>query len=92
MVAFMAYVLISWVTGPFWKEVPPGPTPLPDWMKACMIGWQIVMPTVWLVLLYRFVVRAWLREKRLTTDGLILLAGTTVFFQDPFASYFNNWL
>src|SRR5262245_49491616 len=64
--AFWAYVLIRWVTGPYFEEVPTGPTPVPDWMKVSIIAWQIVMPAIWLFMGYRLLLRPWLRERRLT--------------------------
>jgi hypothetical protein len=90
--AFWAYVLIRWVTGPYFQHVPTGPTPLPEWMKVSLIGWQIVMPAIWLSMGYWFVVRPWRREHRLTVDGLIFLAGTTLVMQDGLSNYFNPWI
>jgi hypothetical protein len=90
--AFILYVLLKWVTGPYFKQVHTGPTPVPGWMKASMISWQIVMPAAWLCLLYATVIRPWRRERTFTSTGLFFLAGTTLVFQDAFSSYFNNWI
>ena len=34
ILAFQAFVLARWLTGPYFKHVDPGPTPLPGWMKV----------------------------------------------------------
>ena len=90
--AFWAYVLIRWVSGPFFEHVDPGPTPIPDWMSISLVGWQIVMPALWFWFGYRFLVRPWIRERRVTIDGLIFIAGTTLVMQDGLSNYFNPWI
>lgn len=90
--AFMLYVIVRWVTGPYFERVDPGPTPIPGWMKASLIAWQVIMPAIWLYMVYRFIVKPWRLERRLTVDGLFLIAGTTCVFQDGMSNYFNHWI
>lgn len=89
---FWAYVLVRWVTGPYFETVGTGPTPVPEWMKVSLIGWQIVMPALWLYFGYRFLVRPWREEGRLTIDGLFFIGGTTLVMQDGLSNYFNPWI
>ena len=90
--AFMAYVMIRWVTGPYFKEVDPGPTPVPDWMKVSPIAWQVIMPTIWLFLVYRFIVKPWRAERKIGVDGLFIIAGTTIVFQDGMSNWSAQWI
>ena len=90
--AFMAYVLISWITGPYFETVEPGPTPLPTWMKVSLIAWQVILPSVWLFMFYRYVVKPWRAERRIGVDGLILLAATTIVFQDGITNWSAQWI
>ena len=34
---YQIYILMKWVTGPFFHEVKPGPTPLPSAMKIAIV-------------------------------------------------------
>jgi len=90
--AFMAYVMIRWVTGPYFEKVDPGPTPLPGWMKVSLVAWQVIMPALWLFLLWRFVIKPWRAERRIGVDGLFLLAGTTMCFQDGLSNWNAQWI
>jgi hypothetical protein len=42
ILAFIAYVLIKWATGPFFERVPTGPTDPPTFMKVAMVFFQAV--------------------------------------------------
>src|ERR1700737_2472349 len=68
--AFEVYVMLKWVTGPYFKTVPSGPSVPPVWMRAILISWQAAGIAVGLGLLYWFLVRPWRRERRMTFDGL----------------------
>jgi hypothetical protein len=89
--AFMAYVVVNWVTGPYFKVVPTGPTPLPDWMKAEQTALQVILPAVALGCLYWFVARPWRRERRVGVDGIFAIAFLTLSFQDPLSSWAQPW-
>jgi hypothetical protein len=91
VVAFVAYVLIKWVTGPYFKRVPAGPTHVPTWMHVELTAWQIVSIPAALLLLYRFVVRPWLRERSVGVDGILLIGFAVMWFQDPLSSAGNHW-
>lgn len=89
--AFEVYVLARWVTGPYFKHVPAGPSVVPTWMKAVLISWQAGGIAVALGLIYWFLVRPWRRDGRVTFDGLLCLSALLVAWQDPLSSYFAHW-
>jgi hypothetical protein len=89
--AFAAYLLVTWVTGPYFKPVPSGPDSPPGWMKAILVGWQAVGIPVALGLVYAFLIRPWRRSRTVTFDGLLTIACFAVAWQDPLSSYFNHW-
>jgi Spirocyclase AveC-like len=91
VVAFAAYVLIKWVTGPYFKHVAPGPTHVPTWMHIELTAWQIVSWPAALFLLFWFVVRPWVRERRVGVDGILLIGFALMWFQDPLSSAGNHW-
>lgn len=89
--AFMVYVIVNWVAGPYLKRVPVGPTPVPGWMKAELIALQIILPIVALACIYWFAVRPWLRERRVGVDGVFAIAFLTLSFQDPLSIWAQPW-
>ena len=91
MLAFQAFVLIRWMTGPYFTRVDPGPTPLPGWMKLALTALQIVLPLAGLAVLYWLVVRPWRRERRVGLDGLMAIAFLLLAFHDPLSAYIGHW-
>ncbi|MBH0779723.1 spirocyclase AveC family protein [Nocardia bovistercoris] len=91
ILAFQAYVWIRWATGPHFERVPTGPSDPPTWMKTILITWTTVILAGWPIGVYFFIVRPWRRERRITTDGMLLVACGLLFFQDPLLNYFNTW-
>lgn len=89
--AFMAWVLIRWVTGPFFEQVPAGPSEQPGWMEAFLTVFQLISIPLALFCLYWFAVRPWVRERRLTTDGVLVIAFATLWWQDPISAYGGHW-
>jgi hypothetical protein len=91
ILVFMIYVWGKWITGPDFKAVGVGSHAPPGWIKASVITFEIVgWPTV-LAAIYYFLVRPWRRERRVTTDGLLVGVWLSLYFQDPLSSYFGNW-
>jgi hypothetical protein len=91
IMAFEAWVLIRWVTGPYFTRVPSGPSVPPTWMKVSLIAWQAASIPAALGLVLWFVVRPWVRERRLGGDALLVIAFCTMWFQDPVSSYGGHW-
>jgi Spirocyclase AveC-like len=91
ILAFQMYVWIRWVTGPNFERVPPGPTDPPMYMKAILVTWTTVIIIGLPIAIYYFLVRPWRRERRITLDGMLLVACGLLFFQDPLLNYFNTW-
>src|SRR5437764_27310 len=70
---FEAYVLLRWVTGPNFTAVPPGPTPVPDGIKIAGSVITFAGFPAMFYLLYRFVWKPWRTERRVTTEGLLMV-------------------
>jgi len=86
-----AVVLIAWISSKWFHHVSSGPTPVPAYMKIAMVAWQVILPLSGLTIIYLFVVRPWRRERRLTTYGLLVIAFSTLWFQDPLSAYGGEW-
>jgi len=91
VVAFEIWVLLRWVTGPFYKPVPSGPSIPPTWMKVILTAWQVGSIPATLGLVGWFVVRPWIRERKVGVDGILVIAYCTMWFQDPISSYGGHW-
>jgi hypothetical protein len=91
VVAFFAYVMISWVTGPYFEKVPVGPSEPPGYMKAGLIAFQVLCIPAALSCIYWFVVRPWRRTHTLGVDGVLVLAFATLWVEDPLSAYAGHW-
>jgi len=80
--AFWAWIMFKWVTGPFFTPTLPGPTPQPDWQGPAQVVFQAVMIVALFIVGYRLLVKPWINERRMTTDGAMFIAFFTMFFQD----------
>ncbi len=86
-VALWAYVLVTWVTSDYFKAVPKGVSDVPGWMATELIGWQVISIPIALLLLERFVIRTWRRERHIGIDGLLVLAFATLWPQDLLSNF-----
>lgn len=89
--AFIAYVLIDWVSSPFFERVPTGAVDPPTYMKVAIIFFSVVSIPIALIVIYWFVVRPIIREHKLTLDGMFVIAFSTLWFQDPLSAYGGHW-
>ena len=87
VLAFQVFVLSRWVFGPNFKATPPGPDELPTWQAVVFTILQIGVPVAAVVLLYVWIIRPWRREGHLSTDAMIALSATTIFFWDMSMNY-----
>lgn len=92
VLAFIAFVLIRWVTGPFFEAVPSGPSDPPGWMKANLVFWQVVSPLAAFALVWHTIVRPWRRERTIGLDGCFVIAFCTLWFQDPLCNFTGSWV
>jgi len=91
ILAVQLWVWAKWITGPYFVRVPAGPSDPPTWMKTVLVTWTGVIMLGFPVAIYYFLVRPWRRERRITTDGMLLGAFGLAFFQDPLLNYLNTW-
>jgi Spirocyclase AveC-like len=91
ILALQLYVWIRWISGPYFVRVPGGPSEPPQLMKVILTANSILLMAGLPVALWWFIIRPWVRERRITLDGMLLVSMGLMFFQDPFLNYFNTW-
>jgi hypothetical protein len=89
--ALQAYVLIRWVTGPYFKRVRPGPDELPGWMKTTINVYTVLGLIAMGTVVYFFLVRPRRRDGRVSRDGLLVLVWFQIYWLlDPAFDYFGH--
>ena len=91
ILAFIAYVLIAWVSGPFFETVPVGPSPVPTFMKVAIMFFQVTSIPGALACIYFFVIKPFRRDGKLSVDGAFVIAFCTLWFQDCLSAYSGHW-
>jgi hypothetical protein len=86
-----AYVLVAWVAKGQFKPTPPGPTPVPTYMKVVAAGWQWGGLAAFAAFVWFVMIRPWRRERRITLDGLFCIVFFLIYWQDPISNYFQTW-
>ncbi|WP_082135677.1 spirocyclase AveC family protein [Mycobacterium sp. EPa45] len=91
LLVLQLYVWIRWVTGPYFVRVPAGPSDPPAYMKIFLTANGALMCVALPAAIWWFLIRPWVRERRITLDGLLLVSCALFFFQDPLLNYLNTW-
>jgi hypothetical protein len=91
LLAFILYVWGSWILGPNFKHVDPGPDKAPGWMTAVQLAFQVGGPPAVLYLIYRLAWRPWRRERVVAFDGLMLACWGLMWFWDVTPGYTGMW-
>ncbi len=60
-------------------------------MKVLLTTNMIVMCVGLPFVIWWFIIRPWVRERRITLDGILFVSCALFFFQDPLLNYFNTW-
>jgi hypothetical protein len=88
-VALYLYLMIRWVTGPSFHSVPSGPDIPPLWMKIVAHSIEVITPVVFLWTVWRFVIGPWRRDGGLSTDGIMVIALITLYWQNTLPNYLS---
>lgn len=91
LVAFSLYYTGKWIASDQFVAVPSGPDVPPHWMRMALDIGQIVMTIAWTASFCWFVLRPALRERRLTTDGLIMIGCTLASLLDALSDVGQYW-
>ena len=93
LLVLQVYVWIRWITGPYFERVPGGPSDPPLYMKIPLILNMVVVCVGLPIAVWWFLIRPWVRERRITLDGILLVSMGLMFFQDPLLSLgARGWL
>lgn len=89
---FEGYVWIRWISGPYFKPTGTGPDRMSTFDMYTVIGMQVLAVVGSLLCIWYWIVRPWIRLRRLTTDGMIALCVMATCFYDPAANYTSTTL
>lgn len=84
-------LVTAWISGPNLERVPAGPDQPPGWMALALNTGQILLVALAVAALGWFLVRPWVRERRITFDGLMCLAGISASIWDPASTAVQPW-
>ena len=88
ILAFELYVVIKWVTGPYFTPVDIGASDIPNWMEISLRVQEVVFVAILGWVIWHFIVQPYRKERRFTFDGLLCMAiFVFAWFQDPIANY-----
>ncbi|MET0660615.1 MAG: spirocyclase AveC family protein, partial [Steroidobacteraceae bacterium] len=82
---------VKWVLSDTFVAVASGPDVPPKWMRLVLDSGQILMTTAWCWSFYLFVIRPLMRERRMSTDGFILIGCTIASLWDALTLVGQYW-
>lgn len=92
--ALQLYVLTYWIARGHAKPTPLGPDAgsMPGYTRTAIHVMDYGLPVLALATIWWFGIREWRRERRLTTNGMVIIAWVSLYLlQDPLLNYSQTW-
>jgi hypothetical protein len=89
--AFELFFLVRWVGSTSFTPVTSGPDVPPGWMRFALVAGEVVLAAGALWFVYRYLVVPWRRDRRVTIDGLLVVAALLASPFDMLSNYWNYW-
>lgn len=77
------YVWSSWIFSPYFTPTDPGPDPISQMQLWYLYGIQFLACLLALLALWFWIVKPWIREGHLTTEGMLAISTWAIVFFDP---------
>jgi Spirocyclase AveC-like len=90
--SFEIDVWLTWMSGPNFRPAPVDPASVPEFTKQVIHITQWISPIVTVCIVVKFLILPWVRERRPTTDGMLVIAYFFLWFQDPLGNLFSTQL
>jgi hypothetical protein len=88
VVGLILYDWIDWLASGDAHATPKGPSKMPGWMLTADRIQEGVVIGFFVAAIYFFIIKPWRREHRLTFDGMLIIAWTSMYMlQDPWENY-----
>ena len=90
--AWVVFALVGWgrwIASDRFSPQPKGPDRLSAAHHILINGYQVVAVTVLITMVTIYMFKPWVRTRRLSLDGMLLIGSTVAFFQDPVINYFR---
>tara|TARA_B110000503_G_scaffold141977_2_gene237238 strand:- start:1203 stop:1736 length:534 start_codon:yes stop_codon:yes gene_type:complete len=91
LLVFELWILFQWVTGPNFTPVLSGPDLPPVWMRIVFRTSKVVSVFGKFACIYFFLVKPWIRERRVTIAGLLFTALVFASPWDNLSNYLQYW-
>jgi len=91
LIAGQIWIFTRWLLSDDLRNIPPGDTPVPTWMKVTLVVSIAAAIVVAAWLMWRWVIKPWRRTGQLTTLGAFGIATWTMFWQDPLQNQITPW-
>lgn len=92
LVTLELIVLAKWVTGPNFQRVPVGADQPPQWMRFTLTTMQVAGGAAAVAVIWFLLLRPLLRERTLTSYGILVIAGILAAPWDGLSSYGHHWV
>jgi len=91
LMAGQAFIFIRWFFSDDIRNISPGVTPVPTWMKITLVVSCVAIAVACFYLLWRWAIKPWRRTGELTALGAFGIGTCTMFWQDPLQNQIAPW-
>lgn len=91
ILAVETFAIVRWIGSGEATHTSSGPDPIPTVTRVAAHSIEVVCWALSAWILWRFLIRPWRQDGRITFDGLVILVCATLFWLDPLYQYTRPW-
>lgn len=91
-ISFELYVWGTWISSENFRRPPVDPDSVPEFTRQVIHITQVISPIVCALIVLKFLVLPWIRQRRLGFDGMLLISWFFLWFQDPLGNLVSTQL
>ena len=91
ILAVETFAIVRWIASGEATHTTSGPDPIPTATRVAAHSIEVICWTLSAWILWRFLIRPWRRDGRITFDGIVILVCATLFWLDPLYQYTRPW-
>ena len=98
LLSLNVYIMVRWMTSDTFRPAPLGPTPIPAGELTALRVFETVSTLLGVIALWHLLMRPWLRDRRISWDGILVIAFFSMWVWDPLTNviqptwWYNGYL